>query len=709
MSGPRRGRLARPLEELTTLGRPPVRWLRILFSTLLPLPVLLWALGALSYALVSSLEFAGIPYDGAFQILNPLRRLAAGQTPGVDFQFFHGIGIPLLHYPLFALLGSNIYASEFTRAAVTPLMTLLSTFTVAWVAGTSTRERALFVLLAFLGYTFFELDAILLPGNALEGTRSTMPFFAFAALYSGLATRRKAVLAGAAMAAGIALGTEHGVALVLGFTGAAALTSIASPNDRWSNLRFAGLTLAAFGCVLIALYVVIGRGVEGALAALHYNLVEVPADQIWYFGVPPNFYPETWAALILQVPLYMPVAVGVLALIGVLVVRNGRANLSLSTQTGALIVLLVYGLCSTLPYLSRIVDTYHQPIMRALLVAALTAGFAWVRQQGGATAVLARLSPPSWATAIGVGAFCLATFYGTVWITARADTTNNVVKVAKTLATGSGPHLTGHWVRYMDAVTKALGSGPTPAESSTSTFIWSTYSGLAASHYGLFQPGDDFIIHALGPTRRPHYVESFRAAQPTYVETLRRAWFTYEDWLRFEHWDFYEDILQNYQVILVTEHSIWWRRNPGGWRTENQDCQPVELDPDGRGASIPDRFRAPGAEVSVVSAEVRYRIRNPWQAAPFFSNLPRFLVDSEGAFGSGPVSLPPYMSSWRFPVFLERPPPGAVESTAHLTFETSSLLPGTSYQVTGLCLRTLALPASAAVFLESLKRQVQGK
>jgi hypothetical protein len=59
-----------------------------------------------------------------FQVFNPLRRIAAGQTAGLDFPFYHGIGVPFLHYPIFAIFGKTISASElsrqFRRSSVSP-------------------------------------------------------------------------------------------------------------------------------------------------------------------------------------------------------------------------------------------------------------------------------------------------------------------------------------------------------------------------------------------------------------------------------------------------------------------------------------------------------------------------------------------------------------------------------------------------------------
>lgn len=57
------------------------------------------------YTLKKSIFFTSIPIDGAFQHINPLRRIAAGEIPGRDFQVFHGLVISYLHYPIYFYLG----------------------------------------------------------------------------------------------------------------------------------------------------------------------------------------------------------------------------------------------------------------------------------------------------------------------------------------------------------------------------------------------------------------------------------------------------------------------------------------------------------------------------------------------------------------------------------------------------------------------------
>ena len=42
--------------------------------------------------------------NGTFQLYNPLRRLLDGEALARDFSFFHGVGVPLLHFPRSSVL-----------------------------------------------------------------------------------------------------------------------------------------------------------------------------------------------------------------------------------------------------------------------------------------------------------------------------------------------------------------------------------------------------------------------------------------------------------------------------------------------------------------------------------------------------------------------------------------------------------------------------
>src|SRR5690349_9033427 len=67
----------------------------------------LFCVNTICIGIETAYHFLGPAIDGPFQLYNALRRIVAGQTGGVDFQFFHGLGIPYLHYIPFRMFGGT--------------------------------------------------------------------------------------------------------------------------------------------------------------------------------------------------------------------------------------------------------------------------------------------------------------------------------------------------------------------------------------------------------------------------------------------------------------------------------------------------------------------------------------------------------------------------------------------------------------------------
>lgn len=79
-------------------------------------------------ALIAGIDINSYAANGTFQLYNPLRRLDAGQVIGHDFPFFHGIGVPLIHYPIYQALGSGVFAAETAKWIITPFLYLSSSY-----------------------------------------------------------------------------------------------------------------------------------------------------------------------------------------------------------------------------------------------------------------------------------------------------------------------------------------------------------------------------------------------------------------------------------------------------------------------------------------------------------------------------------------------------------------------------------------------------
>src|SRR5262245_21297440 len=99
---------------------------------------LVFAAPSVIVAFENAMHFSGSAIDGPFQLYNALRRIQAGFRPGIDFQFFHGLGTAYLHYLPDRLFGGGLAGSQLAReliaAAAQPLVLLIAfrLFTGVW-------------------------------------------------------------------------------------------------------------------------------------------------------------------------------------------------------------------------------------------------------------------------------------------------------------------------------------------------------------------------------------------------------------------------------------------------------------------------------------------------------------------------------------------------------------------------------------------------
>jgi hypothetical protein len=262
------------------------------------------ALGIFSFELVitmlsHTLNFDGFAANGAFQLMNPLRRLAAGEAIGNDFSFFHGVGVPLIHLPFYYLFGQGLFGSEIARWLVSPALFMGSVFVFFYVL----RRRFVFAFSMTALVTIVGMQVVpflVLPLTSLLGVRSFVPVILMALMLKQAALRRPVsqkytwtrkidlyeVLVGLLLALGFLCGTEFGVAAVIGFVLANTLYRVDALPSWRARFYSTARILAASGVLLLALLTLITRGTP--LEPIIFALKEIPADQFWYFGVPPN-------------------------------------------------------------------------------------------------------------------------------------------------------------------------------------------------------------------------------------------------------------------------------------------------------------------------------------------------------------------------------------------------------------------------------------
>jgi hypothetical protein len=646
-----------------------------------------WVLFYLLNGLKAAFWFDGYPVNGPFQLYDPLRRLAAGQQAGSDFQFFHGIGLPFLHYPLFRLFGGDsLQASELSRQFTSYLL-FIGTL-AAFVCATFRRSAARWIAFA-TGVLAIEaaFHRAAEPGHSFVSGRSALPIFAFAVLQLRVSNVVKALLTGLCIACAFLFGTEHGISLTLALVAVACISVVQGLFSAalglqtiLENVKFlvvAGFTAAVGTAALFVAFC----GTGGALKAIHYNLVELPGDQFWFFSSPPMPYLKDVRQLVLDhhvvlcfLPTYVILAglVSLLALVWKKPLRLGRDWQALAA------VMLTYAALTAIPLIGILSRHYVFPQMRItlLVVLLLLAN----------TKFAARL--PLW-TGLAFSALltglCGVVGLGLVYQSAAAASALSSHLRAPAVYS---KYLDSHWNSYMAQMTNAINSN----RKRDHLTLWSEYAALLDAHYGTFQPGEDYIIHAVGPDRWRHYLDTFRKTDPEFVTTMTSQ-FSFAEWLQDERWEFYEDLLNNYRPVAQIEHATLWQRQAGAWVNPARNFQALPLDTNAQTVTMPMARTAD----EIVVVRIHYAIANAWRKLPLIGTTPRYLVEVQGTPRDMAISLPPYLTEFQFPVKVP------VGTTVTLHFKTDSFLPGTSLHADEVGVKPLAWqPATDVLFAQRI-------
>jgi hypothetical protein len=639
-----------------------------------------WLLVYLVNGVTAAFWFDGYPVNGPFQLFDPLRRISAGMKAGTDFEFFHGIGIPFLHYPFFWLFGKllgqqSIQAAELSRQFTSLALFIATLFAFVRTAFRNSAQRWI-AAATVIGILEFLFPHVAEPGHSLVSGRSSMPIFAFAVLQTRLSSSWKAILIGCLIACSFAFGTEHGFSLSLSLAAVAALAIIQqiflkpfSLSSIIGNTRFVAIAGAiaaiATPCLFFALC-----GISGTAKVLHYNLVELPADQFWFFGSAPMPYLHDWRQLLFDhhvILCFAPTAM-LLVFLAVLLWKYRGISFQLGRDWQAsAAAMLIYGSLTAIPLIAILSKHYTFPQARIfLLVAALI--FA---RSDVASSLFARTK--RWLPRLA-GSFSLLCCVAALLFLYHAVSNAAVLEQHRQNDHASFDKNIGeHWNSFMSGATQVLDKN----RQRPTLSLWSEYAALLDAHYNNFQPAEDYIIHAVGPERWQHYLRMFRSTNPEFVLTMNSQ-FSFAEWLQNERWEFYEDVLNNYRPLAEVEHDTIWQRNAGPWILPSRNFQPVRLAAAGNSVSLPVLNQE-----EMVVVKLQYHVVNPWHWLPLIGGTPRYVVYIDGTPRQMPVTLPPYMNVFEFPV---KAPAG---QTVSLRFQTDSFLPNADLRIDAVSTKLL--------------------
>lgn len=666
---------------------------------------ILWTILACSVFIVLSATrvipslaiFTSAPMNGAFQLFNPLKRLGSGEMLTRDFDFFHGIGTLLVHYPVFHLAGGDLFASEVARHLLSPLAFLAAFL----IVGSALRLPSWFSAGgAALTYAVGDMTGLgsgALSGNSMIGLRSTLPVLAIPiALILGRKFPLISKSIGFHACVGILLGmsifiaTEQGLAAFA--VHATILTVIPKPNFRLSERISCIVVLAA--AFTISYGLLIGLATGGRISqTLAFCIADLSKDQFWYYGAPPNplagWHEILWVPVIIT-GFWYPFAFFLAEVVYLLCKKERWSN----PHPFSLIILIVAGMSMVVQLLHlATLSHYHLVSIRNVGIITLI----WAGRG------LCVWSPFPWQRWVGHRALLVAAIAGFCGLlTQRAFSVHATLERRSEYYGSTRSHgrarLSKDWQKDLETWEKL--AKPISAVSGT-------YRSLPDDvNRGSFG-GPDYIIHSLGG-KQGQFLASLVAQNPEYFHTINPRHSHYEEWLQLRHWDLYRHLLGRYRPAALSPYHVYWERLPQEIPPDSGLMIHFHREPSGAQWSSPVHAGPP----KLYEVSVEYTTRNPIATIPFFGKLPRFFINrtavnpSKTAMEGLACSLPPHNTHWVFPMVLDdgdhavltprifMPTPGAELEIASITMKPISTDPLMLDALTGSDQTGLYAPAT---------------
>ena len=606
--------------------------------------------------------------DGPFQVLNWVRRIDAGQRVGTDFPSFHGAAIPVVHWPLFRIFGADEVASEISRQAVSRLGTIAVLALVAWWA----RWNVVYALLAWPAIVFVgPIQHLAAPSNSSLGLRSLLPVLCVALLAREPENRWTRWWLALPLAGGWLLSYEQGTAMGIAMVAAIAVEALRRLVSGKANRAVELTVTLAISITLALLTLVVMSGSAGAKSVLHYAYVDIPGDQFWFFGAPPNPFMDIRRLQGKDLRYFAQLGFCLAAVLIAALVALRSSNRRTHALALASVAGFAYAALSSMGYLSNATTERMHPGMRvgALLLLLMMFDAEWLKEFWPSRR--GKIAQGLLVTVVALGA--------TVWLAMTIHETQ--------LPIAPGGELEQSVAAVVEPVRK-LG-GP-------NSILWSTYAGPPERVLGIFNPHTDYMIHALGPKSRASYLNTFLEVKPEFVKTEPRS-FAYEQWLQNSSWPFYEELLTQYSIVETTRRAMLWRRSPGPTGTTSPAVEiPLDrpIEPGGE-VEVADRYIE---DADLIVVQLEYQVHRPLEEVPMLRELARYLVRPLSSRAPGSVALPPYATQWQFPVVPR------LGKGFQLKTDVAGVPLGATFEITRVSIRRLKTSPANASYFEGLPR-----
>jgi len=395
----------------------------------------------------------------------------------------------------------------------------------------------------------------------------------------------------------------------------------------------------------LGLLVIIG-GWRGANNALHYALIDIPADQFWYFGTPALPFLGTWSEVFADQRMLL--VYGAAATQAAVLLAWARQSPTGKLLGPPLFGGLAYGVVASVGYLSYKGYHFHLPLIRVELTIALV--IAWRAVEKLRTIEPARFAGAVRSLQFGFAmAVLLAGPYSASSIIRAPAMVREIADAGRKFDCGQC-RLSDRLAEHLDQLLRGVEANRTRSGPPS---IWSDYAGLLEDRLGVFHPSHDYIIHARGRSGSDDYRAAFRAAGPEFAVTLRPSYYPHVEKQQAADWGFYEELFGNYEPVVRTSIAYLWKRRPGPWRkAPSTGWVSVPLDSE-------DAFNLPAIDLEagaapVVVVEVRYELhRSDFGALPILGQTPRYLLYPLGCHTQLPIPARPYADRMTFPAILQ--------------------------------------------------------
>lgn len=598
-----------------------------------------WILNVFANEILASIyPFSGHFDDGTFQIFNPIRRIEAGQIMGQDFFFFHGILVPYIIYPFYKLSKllindfnlNGLYSVEIAKQ-LTPFFFFIP---ITFVLTRSLIKDRFFSLCVFLLFLYWSVPLMYRGEGSLLSLRSLAPL-----LVIGTYAYKNSLfiysLRGLFLALSVLSSTEHGLMItiaviifeILQLFKEALLKKLEFKKTILKYLSLLGAFIFSISLILIALKI----NWSTLCKILEFNYKIVPSEQFWYFGSPPAWYFFTWddfKELLIGKRLVSDLFLSILLFFYFIYLYYKKDLNDKNNEINAGLVFLLYGMISVSSCLGISALVYLFPSERAIFFCVfLLLGLYYKKYKINIKPKNSHSIQSLLLCSILAFCFFFQPISKIITLTKKPPYLNKTDKIV-------------NWDFWYSSVSKYV-------LNKDFNFAWSTYTSLIESQRGTFNPHTDYIIHALGNQKRQEYLETFKKTQPDLVQSFRKDSSRWQEWLEVSYWEFWDYLIDHYQVYAFIGHSVFWCKTSKAI-TERSDWLRVDskYNPKHFLIDIPNHE---GYGLYLLKFE--YKIKN-YSQFPFINRLNKFFVSIFNSANTYSVSLTPYKSEALIPIYI---------------------------------------------------------